>query len=119
MNLFIMNALAEPAATGAAGAAGAAAGPAAMLSSLMLPILMLVVLYFIMIRPQRKKDKLTKEMLAGLLVGDKIVTIGGIHGKITAIKDEDLVIKTGAGADESYIKISRWAVREVVKPAEA
>lgn len=116
MNLFIMKALAAPAATGAD---AAAAGPAAMLSSLLLPILMLAVLYFIMIRPQRKRDKLTKEMLAGLLVGDKIITIGGIHGKIVTIKDEDLVIETGSGAEKSTIKISRWAVREVVKPAEA
>ena len=116
MNLFIMKAFAEPVASGAD---AAAAGPVAMLSSLLLPILMLAVLYFIMIRPQRKRDKRTKEMLAALLVGDKIITIGGIHGKIIAIKDEDLVIETGSGAEKSAIKISRWAVREVVKPAEA
>ncbi len=117
MNLFIMTAFAEPAAT--ASEQAAVAGPGAMLSSLLLPILMLAVLYFIMIRPQRKRDKLTKEMLAGLLVGDKIITIGGIHGKIVAIKDENLVIETGSGGERSTIKISRWAVREVVKPAEA
>ncbi len=115
MNLFIMKAFAEPVAT----ATDAAAGTGAMLSSLLLPILMLVVLYFLMIRPQRKRDKLTKEMLAGLLVGDKIITIGGIHGKIVTIKDDTLVIETGSGAEKSSIKISRWAVREVVKPAEA
>lgn len=116
MNLFIMKALAEPA---AATADTAAAGTGAMLSSLLVPVLMLAVLYFLMIRPQRKRDKLTKEMLAGLLVGDKIVTIGGIHGKIVTIKDDTLVIETGSGAEKSAIKISRWAVREVVKPAEA
>ena len=91
----------------------------ASLSGMLLPILMLVILYFLMIRPQRKRDKLTKEMLAGLLVGDKIVTIGGINGKILAIKDETLVIETGSGENKSTLKISRWAVREVVKPAEA
>lgn len=113
MNLFVMTALANPA------AADPAATQAAGLSGLLLPILMLVLLYFIMIRPQRKRDKLTKEMLAGLLVGDKIITIGGIHGKIVSIKDDTLVIETGSGAEKSTIKISRWAVREVVKPAEA
>ena len=113
MNLFVMTALANP-------AAGApAAAQAGAFSGLLLPILMLVLLYFIMIRPQRKRDKLTKEMLAGLLVGDKIITIGGIHGKIVSIKDDTLVIETGSGAEKSTIKISRWAVREVVKPAEA
>lgn len=115
MNLFIMKALAEPVAT----ADAATAGTGAMLSSLLVPVLMLAVLYFLMIRPQRKRDKLTKEMLAGLLVGDKIITIGGIHGKIVTIKDDTLVIETGSGAEKSAIKISRWAVREVVKPAEA
>lgn len=115
MNLFIMTAYAE-----AAAGAGDPATMAGMgLSGLLLPILMLAVLYFIMIRPQRKRDKLTKEMLAGLLVGDKIITIGGIHGKIVTIKDDTLVIETGVGNDMSSIKISRWAVREVVKPAEA
>lgn len=115
MNLFLMTAYAEPAAT----AAGDGSTMMASFGSLLIPVLMLVFLYFIMIRPQRKKDKLTKEMLAGLVVGDKIVTIGGIHGKITQIKDDDLVIETGSAAEKSSMKICRWAVREVVKPAEA
>ena len=111
MNFFITTAYAEAATPAAAAGAG--------LSGLLVPILMLAVLYFIMIRPQRKRDKLTKEMLAALVVGDKIITIGGIHGKIVAIKDETIVIETGSGAEKSTIKLSRWAVREVVKPAEA
>ena len=87
--------------------------------TLLFPVLMLAVLYFLMIRPQRKKDKLVKEMLAALVVGDKIITIGGIHGKIVSLKDDTLVIETGSGSEKSNIKISRWAIREVVKPAEA
>ncbi len=114
MNLFVMKAFAEPAAT-----AATAAGGASLISSLMLPIAMLAVLYFLMIRPQRKRDKLTKEMLAALVVGDKIITIGGIHGKIVSIKDDTLVIETGSATEKSTVKISRWAIREVTKPAEA
>lgn len=110
MNFFITTAYAAGATPGAAGGS---------LVSLLFPILMLAVLYFIMIRPQRKKDKLVKEMLSALVVGDKIITIGGIHGKIVSLKDDTLVIETGSGAEKSNIKISRWAVREVVKPAEA
>lgn len=87
--------------------------------ALLMPVLMLAILYFIMIRPQRKRDKLVKEMLAALTVGDKIITIGGVHGKIITVKDDTLVIETGSGQEKSNIKISRWAVREVVKPAEA
>ena len=83
-----------------------------------MPVAMIAIFYFILIRPQRKKDKLIKEMLSQLVVGDKIITIGGIHGKITSIKDDDLVLETGSSQDKSYIKICRWAVREVVKPFE-
>lgn len=107
---------AEPAATAAAN--GAAAG-GSLISTFALPVIMIAVLYFIMIRPQRKKDKLVKEMLSQLTVGDKILTIGGIHGKITAIKDDKLIIESGMGADVSHIKIEKWAVKEVIKPYEA
>ena len=58
-----------------------------------------------------------KEMLAGLIVGDKIVTIGGIVGKITSIKDDEIVIETGSPAEKSYVKFQRSAVREVLKAA--
>ena len=117
MNPFILTAFAEGEA--AAGAVPGAAGPMGMLSTLLLPILMIVILYFILIRPQRKRDKLTKEMLAGLIVGDKIITIGGIYGKITGIKDDTLILEVGNGAEKSTMKVGRWAVREVEKPAEA
>ncbi len=86
------------------------------------PIIMMVVLfavmYFMMIRPQKKKEKLVQEMLNALVVGDKLITIGGIHGKIVSIKDDVLVIETGSQNNPSEIKISRWAVREVTKPAD-
>ena len=113
MNLFVMTAYAEPVAQAAT--ASAASGYA----TLLMPLLLLGVLYFMMIRPQRKRDKLTKEMLAQLTVGDKIITIGGINGKIVSIKDDTLVIETGSATEKSQIKINRWAVREVTKPAEA
>lgn len=87
-------------------------------SMILLPVAMIAIFYFVLIRPQRKKDKLVKEMLSQLVVGDKIITIGGIHGKITSIKDEELVIETGSASEKSFIKISKWAVREVEKPFE-
>ncbi len=87
-------------------------------SMILLPVAMIAIFYFILVRPQRKKDKLVKEMLSQLVVGDKIITIGGIHGKITSIKDEELVIETGSASEKSFIKISKWAVREVEKPFE-
>lgn len=82
-------------------------------------IVLFAIMYFMIIRPNKKREKLTKEMLAGLIVGDKLVTIGGIYGKIVKIKDDTLVLETGNEGDKSYIKVARWAVKEVIKPAEA
>ena len=88
-------------------------------ANILLLVVFIVMIYFMMIRPQRKRDKLTKEMLAGLIVGDKIVTIGGVVGKISSIKDDEIVIETGSPSEKSYVKFQRSAVREVLKPAPA
>ncbi len=98
---------------------GDPAAAASSMSSILVLVLMFVVMYFIIIRPQKKRDKLLKEMLAGLMVGDKIVTIGGIYGKIVSLKDETVVIDISTTAEPSTMKIGRWAVKEVVKPVEA
>jgi len=101
-------------------AEGAAVGGAgAMLSPIIMMVVLFAIMYFMMIRPQRKRDKLTREMLAGLIVGDKIVTIGGVVGKISSIKDDEIVIETGSPSEKSYVKFQRSAVREVLKPAPA
>ena len=114
MNLFGITAYAEGAAKTSTG------GSAGLLTSLIPFILIFVVMYFIMIRPQKKKEKLKQEMLSQLIVGDKILTIGGIHGKIVSVKDDILVLETGEASNEkkSYIKVSRWAVSEVTKPGD-
>lgn len=82
--------------------------------SMMLPfIIMIAVFYFMLIRPQKKREKEAKMMLGSLKVGDKIVTIGGIYGKITQLKEDTLIIETGAINDKGTIKIARSAVKEV------
>lgn len=113
MNLFTLTAYAEP-------AAAAQAGTGSMISAFLPFILIIAVMYFLMIRPQKKKEKLKQEMLSQLIVGDKILTIGGIHGKIVSVKDDILVLETGEASAErkSYIKVSRWAVSEVTKPGD-
>jgi preprotein translocase subunit YajC len=63
------------------------------------------------IRPQRKRDKQTKEMLAGLKVGDNVVTIGGIIGTISQIKDDTVTLEVGA--DRTKIKFERSAIRGI------
>ena len=81
-----------------------------------LPLIILVaVMYFLMIRPQRKKDKAINDMRRGLTVGDEIVTIGGIVGKIVKTKDETIVVQVGA--DKVMMEMMRWAVSSVTLPS--
>ncbi|MCH5210943.1 MAG: preprotein translocase subunit YajC [Oscillospiraceae bacterium] len=78
--------------------------------------LVIVLLYFMMIRPQRKREKETKEMINAMKVGDKVVTIGGICGKVVKIKDEFVFIETGnigTQDEKSVLKMERDAVRSV------
>ena len=116
----MLHVFAEPAADVAAGAADVAAvqGVGGFMPIISM-VLMIAVFYFILIRPQRKKDKENKEMLANLKVGDKITTIGGIVGQVAKIKDEKIVVETGTNTEKQLIMMERWAVRSVEKPISA
>ena len=74
-------------------------------------ILIFVIFYFMLIRPQRKKDKEAKKMLESLKVGDRICTIGVIYGTIVRIKDDVLTIEVGE--QKTQLVFARWAVRNV------
>ena len=80
----------------------------AMLVSLAPILLIVVLMYFVMIRPQRKQQKKEQQMRNSLRVGDEITTIGGIVGTICAVKEETIVIETGA--DRVRIEFTKWAV---------
>jgi preprotein translocase subunit YajC len=80
-------------------------------------ILLIVAMYFLLIRPQKKREKEVNNMRANLHVGDEIVTIGGICGKIVKTKDESIVIQVGA--DKVKMEMMKWSVSKVVNPAEA
>ena len=89
-----------------------AADPTLSLLFTFLPlILIFVVFWFMMIRPQRKKDKQVKEMLNNLKAGDRICTIGGIYGTITGIKDDTVTLS--AGRDNMSMVVARWGIRSV------
>ncbi len=88
-----------------------AAGAAGILSMVLPLVLMFVVFYFLLIRPQKKKDKKVKDMLAALKVGDRVCTIGGIYGTITGIKDDTLELSVGR--DNVKLVFARWAIRNV------
>ena len=79
--------------------------------SLVMIVGMLALLYFFMIRPQKKQEKEVASMRNSLMVGDEITTIGGIIGKIVSIKDETLVLETSR--DGTKIRILKSAVRNV------
>ena len=84
---------------------------------LIIMVLMFVVLYFIMIRPQKKQEKKDAEMRQNLAVGDEVTTIGGIIGKVVSIKDETFVLETTK--DKTKIRFLKGAVRSVdVKAAD-
>ena len=77
---------------------------------------MIAVFYFLLIRPQRKRDKEKRAMLDALKVGDKVVTIGGICGKVSKIKDNYVFIETGnIGTEDqkSVIKMERSSINTV------
>lgn len=84
----------------------------AVMQILML-VLLFAVMYFLMIRPQKKKDKQIQDMRKSLQVGDEIITIGGICGKIVKTKEESFIIQVGA--DKVKFEMMRWAVSSVTK----
>ena len=75
-------------------------------------ILMFVLFYFLLIRPQQKKQKAVQKMQTDLQKGDRVVTIGGLHGFVDAIDEGTIVIKCGDGSRLTY---DRGAIREVVQ----
>ncbi len=78
------------------------------LSTILMLVAMLAVFYFMMIRPENKRKKEAEQMRAAVKVGDEIVTIGGIRGKIVNVKEDKFVIETGA--DQVRIEFDKWAL---------
>ncbi len=71
--------------------------------------IIIVAFYFLLIRPQRKKAKEEKKMRDSLQVGDEIVTIGGIYGRVISLKEDTIVIESKS--DHSKMTIARWALQ--------
>ena len=85
--------------------------------SMMLPlILLIVIMYFMLIRPQKKRERQVNEMRSNLRVGDDIITIGGICGKIVKTKEDSIIIQVGA--DKLKFEMMRWSVSKVVDKVE-
>ncbi len=76
---------------------------------LILMVVMVVAMYFLMIRPQKKKQKEEQNMRDAIMVGDEITTIGGIMGRVVTVKDDSIVIETGA--DKVKMRFQKWAIQ--------
>src|SRR5208337_672481 len=79
--------------------------------SLLLPLLMVPLLYFLMIRPQQKRQKQWQSMLAGIKAGDRVTTAGGIRGIILSIKDDSIIIRVAP--DNLKLEIAKNAIASV------
>ena len=77
---------------------------------ILLMVGMFAIMYFVMIRPQKKRQKEEQEMRSAVDVGDEITTIGGICGRVVTVKEEHLIIETGA--DRNRMQITRWAIQQ-------
>lgn len=82
-----------------------------LITTVLMMVAMVAIFYFLLIRPQRKKDKQVKNMLAALKVGDRICTIGGLYGTIAGLKDDTVTLTMGSL--QNTIVIARWAIRSV------
>ncbi len=80
-------------------------------------VFFVVIMYLLVFLPQKKREKKAKAMIDALQVGNDIVSIGGITGKVVNIKDDELTIETGV--EKTKIVIKKWAVRDVNKPVES
>jgi preprotein translocase subunit YajC len=83
----------------------------AAIANLVPIVLFFVIFYFLLLRPQQKRQRAVQQMQANLKKGDKIVTIGGLHGIIDSVDEDKVVIRAGDGTRLTY---DRSAVREVV-----
>ena len=92
------------------------AGASGMSSMLVTLVLMLAVFYFMLIRPENKRKKEAEQMRSSVKTGDKITTIGGIVGTVVNVKENNLVIETGA--DQVRVEIAKWAMSTNATAAE-
>ena len=100
----------------AMGQGGAADGGAAGFASFIPLVLMFVIFYFLLIRPQQKRNKEHRSLIANLKKGDRIITTGGLHGRVTGLDEVTLTVEI---ADKVRVKINRSNVAGVVAGAPA
>lgn len=104
MNFFLLDAAKTSSDAAQAGGAGS------LLMTIIPFAVMILAMYFLIIRPQKKKEKAEKQMRENLQVGDEILTIGGIYGRVISLKEDTMVIESKS--DHSKMTIARWALQQ-------
>lgn len=94
----------------ATGSAGSASTSSSLIGGLLPFLLIAVIFYFFLIRPQNKKQKETEKMLNALKKGDKVITIGGIHGTVSSVKEKTVIVKVD---DDCKLEFNRTAISSV------
>jgi len=94
--------------------AGASSGSGQMVTTFVTFGLVILIFYFLIIRPQNKKQKAAKKMLSALKKGDKVVSIGGVHGTVVSVKEQTTVVKVD---DNTKLEFSKSAISSVVSEA--
>ncbi|MBQ3052418.1 MAG: preprotein translocase subunit YajC [Clostridia bacterium] len=89
--------------------AAAPAGNGGLITMILIYAVIFGAMYFLLIRPQKKKQKEEKKMRENLQVGDEIVTIGGIYGRVISLKEDTIVIESQS--DHSKLTVARWALQ--------
>jgi preprotein translocase subunit YajC len=109
-NLFLL--MGQAGGTAASGSSGGAMGG---IMSFVPFILIIAIFYFLIIRPQNRKQKKTQAMLSALRKGDEVVTIGGVHGKIEKVRENTVVLKVD---DNVSMEFTRGAISSVTRPKD-
>ena len=105
MNLFLLAASSSGASSGQK-----TGGTLDMIVMLLPMILIFGVMWFVMIRPQRKKQKEEEKMRNNIQIGDEILTIGGCYGRVVSIKEDAIIFESAS--DHTKQKIARWAIQQ-------
>jgi preprotein translocase subunit YajC len=101
------------------GADGAAPGAGSFITSLIPFAAIIAIFYFLIIRPQNKKQKETRRMLDAVKKGDRIVTIGGLHGTIQSVKDQSIIVKVDDNVKLEFNRSAISSVESVAKEEKA
>ena len=110
LNILLLDGDAAATTGEAATDAATTPSPYTSLISIGMLVLFVAVMYFVMIRPQRKQQKQEAKMRSELQIGDEIITIGGIYGRVVSLKDDSIVIESSG--DRSKLQVTRTAVAQ-------